>query len=385
MPWRTSDIMDERVSFVVRANQSPLNFSALCREFGVSRPTGYRWLKRYQQVRQLSLLEDRSCRPHHSPSRTPSELERRVVELRKLHGWGAKKLRVKLVEQGIDLGPATINRIIRRNGLLDPRDSHQPAINRFEREHPNELWQMDFKGQFKTEGSLCHPLVILDDHSRFVVGLHALPSQAAGVVSPCLVQAFERYGVPQAMLMDHGVPWWSTTNGHGLTTVSVQLIKQGIYLIYGAVRHPQTLGKVERFNRTLKQAARRKGKLYNLAEWTRFLDGFSHEYNYVRPHEALEMAVPASRYHRSPRQYDPHPRPWEYPPGSIVKRLNSQGSLDYCASRYFVCEALAGEQVRIEPFGRRLLITYRHMHIREIDTQTGCSFSIVRPVRESHV
>ncbi len=134
--------------------------------------------------------------------------------------------------------------------------------------------------------------------------------------------------------MDHGTPWWATSSGHGLTRLSVSLIKQGIRLYWSGVGHPQTQGKVERFHRTLKHAVRHHGRPQTLSEWENALHHFLKEYNHVRPHEALQMAVPAERYHPSPKQYNPQPSQWEYLQGAIVKRLNSQGCLDYHHRRY---------------------------------------------------
>ena len=137
----------------------------------------------------------------------------------------------------------TINRILKRRGLVGKKDSNAPAVERFERSTPNELWQMDGKGEYRASDGTCYPLSILDDHSRYAVGLYELPAFTAGRVYPCLVRTFERYGVPEAMLMDRGSVWWSTTNGYGLTWLSVRLIEQGIHLCYGRVHHPQTQGE----------------------------------------------------------------------------------------------------------------------------------------------
>ena len=154
-----------------------------------------------------------------------------------------------------------------------------------------------------------------DDHSRYAVGLYALPAFRADRIYPCLVETFERYGVPEAMLMDRGSVWWSTTNGYGLTWLSVRLIEQGIQLSYGRVRHPQTQGKVERFHRTLAEAIRHRGKPQRMAEWPGALDEFRKIYNERRPHEALGMKRPVERYRASARAYHPTPRAWEYPSG----------------------------------------------------------------------
>jgi len=386
MPWREQSRMDERIDFLAKAVAGNDSFAYLCREFGISRTTGYKWLTRYRT--SGSILEgalEHSRRPHNSPTKTPAEQERQVIELRKEKGWGARKLRDRLAKNGLQLPSVTIHRIIKREGLLIPRECHRPALKRFEREAPNDLWQMDFKGPLKTPRCQCHPLSILDDHSRFAVGLYALPYERAEEVRPYLIDTFERYGLPQAILVDHGTLWWGTQNALGLTWLSVWIMKQDIELIYSGIRHPQTQGKVERFHRTLADAVRHKGKPDSLPEWQNFLNRFRESYNSERPHEALGMAVPESRYNPSNRQYRPHPRDWEYPVGVTVKKLNSQGMLEYSGRRYFVCEALSGERVSIERITNKLLIRFRSQIVREIHLEKNKTWPPKFLKRKKHV
>lgn len=381
MPWRTTNVKNERISFIVRAKQKNRNMSALCREFEVSRKTGYKWLNRFHEGGNLDALEDLSRRPHNSPNRTSEAIERRVEELRRSTGWAGKKLQLELANEGVHLAASTIDRIIQRRGLTREGRRDKKATQRFERSHPNELWQMDFKGKYRLkEGGNCHPLSVLDDHSRYNVGLFALSSIQASGVQRSLINCFERCGVPEAMLMDHGIPWWSNSNGHGLTKLSVFLIKQGIDLIYGAPYHPQTRGKVERFHRTLDETLRYVGIPHTMAGFRAAFASFARTYNDRRPHESLDMQVPAKRYTPSPRAYNPSPAPWIYPSGTEVCRLNSAGCLEYKGNRYFVCEALANDEVGYQTFSDRLLVTYRHMHIREINLSTGRTKSLVTTV-----
>ena len=377
MPWKVTNVMDQKIRFVLRAVQPGANMSALCREFQISRPTGYKWLKRYREAHSVTGLEERSRRPRHSPARTAAAVEARVVELRRQYGWGGKKLQVLLEREGVSLSVPTVNRILRRQGELGEYQAQRPAPQRFERSQPNELWQMDFKGPFQGPEGPCHPLSILDDCSRYSVGLYGFPTTQMDPVQTCLRRTFEGYGVPEAMLMDHGAPWWSTSNGWGLTRLSVELIKQGIDLIYGRVRHPQTQGKVERFHRTLSDSVAHRGRPQRGQEWERFLQDFRQEYNQVRPHESLRMEVPAQHYRRSTRGYDRDPAPWEYPRGLQVKRLNRRGCLSAGGDRYFVCEALAEEWVGVEELEDKLLVRYRHLYIREVHLQTRQTRALV--------
>lgn len=381
MPWKSSSVMDERIRFVIMAHGEGINFSALCRDFGISRPTGYHWLKRYRSSDSLSCLSDLSSRPHHIPNRTPEVLEKRVIALRQKYGWGAKKLRKLLLGDSIDLKVTTINRILKRSGLINPKKSHHPALTRFERNQPNELWQMDFKGDYPSDNGRCYPLSLLDDHSRYAVGLHALSGKDTNTVMDCLIKTFETSGVPDAMLMDHGIPWWSPNNNHGLTRLSVSLIDQGIRLYFSGVRHPQTQGKVERFHRTLNEAVEHKGRPKTLSGWHQTLKSFLYEYNNIRPHEALRMATPSEYYRPSQKAYNPNPGEWEYPEGSVVEKLNTRGWLGKSRLRYFVCEALAEKTVRVEQIDNKLIVSYRHMYIREIDKSTGRTTSLIEPVQ----
>lgn len=380
MPWKSLSVMEERIKFVILASREGINISSLCRDFGICRSTGYLWLNRYLQSGNLSEVRELSRRPHYIANKTSSALEQQIITLRKRYGWGGKKLRELMLRKGQDMKVVTINRILKRNGLIHQKDSHRPAVKRFERKYPNELWQMDFKGDYKLPVGRCYPLSLLDDHSRYAIGLYALQKQDTETVYNCLVQAFESYGVPDAILTDHGIPWWGNSNHHGLTRLSVRLINQGIKLYFSGIRHPQTQGKVERFHRTLSDAVRHHGRPSTITGWKELLEFFLDEYNYVRPHEALEMATPIEHYQPSRKAYDPTPKAWNYPEGSIVKELNTQGCLTFNQRRYFVCEALAEQEVGIKQMRNKLIVSYRQMYIREIETETGRSTSLLTPV-----
>lgn len=385
MPWRTTDIMEQRIRFVVRASAAGRNLSALCREFEVSRPTGYRWLQRYKEAGRVEGLRERSRRPQRSPCRTPAEVEEQVeAQHRRHYGCGAKKLQVHLAAAGIDLPVITIHRILRRRGLLRQGESLPTATGRFEYAAPNELWQMDAKGPMGRGAVSCVPLTVLDDHSRYVVSLTPLTGTQGAPVHAALVRAFETYGLPVGMLMDHGTPWWSTTNGYGLTWLSVALIEQGIRLHWSGIRHPQTQGKVERFHRTLQEAMDFVGVPERWELWPDQLARFRQHYNEERPHEALGMQPPAARYRPSPRPYQPHPPEWIYDAGAPVRRLSSHGCLCWQSQYYFVCEALAGRFVQLDELDGRLLVRFRNTHVRDIDLRARTTTAVVVPVSSSH-
>jgi len=370
MAWRTVDIQEQRIRFVVAAAQGLQPFSSLCSEFGISRPTGYVWLRRYQE-RGVRGMVEKSRKPHSSPRRTDATVEQRVVQVRQRYpDWGARKLRMVLSRAGIDLPRNTIHRILLRHDLVREEDQRSPAMQRFEREQPNELWQMDFKGP-KGWPQPTGPLSVLDDHSRYLIVLAANGSTQGGPVREQLEEAFQRCGVPEGMLMDHGIPWWSQQAPSGYTRLSLWLMRQGIRLHWSGIRHPQTQGKIERFHGSLQRALlRRAVPRQSLQAW---LDAYRWEHNHVRPHEALHMQTPASLWRPSPRRYDPQPPPWEYPAGAWVLKVDSQGKLDVKGRKWKISKALSGEWVQLVTVGQRCLVFYCATLIRELDPPMQCS------------
>ena len=361
MPWKTMDVQEQRVEFVVAANRGEKSLTALCQEFGISRPTGMLWRERYQQA-GLAGIAERSRRPLRSPERTVTELEQRVVLVRQRYpDWGARKLQVVLARENVALTRSTIHRILLRQGLVHESDRHVQALQRFERGAPNELWQMDFKSP-KGWNAPIGPLSVLDDHSRYLVVLQAVWSTRVEGVREQLECAFERCGMPEALLMDHGVPWWSTLAPGGATKLTIWLMKQGIELHWSGIRHPQTQGKVERFHGELERALQKRNAPRK--EPQPWLDAFRWEHNHVRPHEALGMETPASRWQKSPRVYDPRPARWEYPPGSKVSKVDSWGKLHAWGVHCRVSKSFSGEWVRLERIEQRVLVYYCRTVIR---------------------
>jgi transposase InsO family protein len=367
MAWGESSVTEQRLRFVVAACRKQASMTELCREFQISRQTGYTWLKRYQAGGSQQVVE-RSRRPAHSPQRTSAALEQAVIALRRLRpDWGAAKLRVVLQQQhpNATLCERTVHRILERNDLLQEDDRHRPAVERFERSSPNELWQMDFKGpQGFNCGSPVGPLSIVDDHSRYIVALQHLGSTRAEGVRDTLERTFSRAGVPAAMLVDHGTPWWNHANPWGLSELAVWIIRQGVRLLYSAFRHPQTQGKVERMHGSLQRAIRRRHADPTDQNW---LDAFRDEYNHLRPHQALGMQVPFTRWRPSERCYQAHPPEWTYDAAMDVCRLDGDGRLSWSGQRWDISGALRRQLVGIERIGDRALVYFCHTAIRELD------------------
>jgi len=358
------DVHEQRVRFVVAATQKEQPFRALCAAYEISRPTGYLWLRRYQEL-GIQGIAEQSRKPHHSPCRTASELEQQVVQVRlRYPDWGARKLQVLLAREGVALPRNTIHRILLRHDLVREEERRTPALQRFERGQPNELWQMDFKGP-KGWPQAVGPLSVLDDHSRYLIALAANGSTQGEPVQEQLEEAFQRCGVPEGMLMDHGTPWWSTKSASGRTHLSLWLMRQGIRLHWSGIRHPQTQGKVERFHGSLQRALERRGlPQQRIQTW---LDAYRWEHNHVRPHEALGMRTPATLWSPSLRRYDPHPPRWEYPHGAWVLKVDCQGKLDIQGQKWKVSKALAGEWVQVVPVAQRMMVFYCTTLIQELD------------------
>lgn len=380
MAWKTVEIYEQRVRFVVRAVQRAQSFSSLCAEFEISRPTGYLWLRRYKESGVRGIAE-KSRKPHSSPQRTDAWLEDRVSQARcRYPDWGARKLRVVLSREGVELPRSTIHRILLRHGLVREEDQHVPAVQRFERKQPNELWQMDFKGP-RGWPQPVGPLSILDDHSRYLIALAANGSTQGKLVQHQLEEAFQRCGVPEAMLMDHGSPWWGHLAPSGHTYLSLWLMRQGICLHWSGLRHPQTQGKVERFHGSLHRALARRGSpRENIQAW---LDHYRWEYNHIRPHEALNMKTPASVWNPSPRRYDPRPPRWEYPAGTWVLKVDAEGKVKARGRNWKINKALAGEYVQLVDTGDRWMVFYCSTLIREIDPLVQCSTIVKHWITDS--
>jgi hypothetical protein len=275
-----------------------------------------------------------------------------------------------LSREGLELPRNTIHRILLRHNLVREEDQHPVAVQRFERQEPNQLWQMDFKGP-RGWPQPTGPLSILDDHSRYLIVLAANGTTHAEPVRQQLEEAFLRCGVPEEMLMDHGSPWWGHMAPLGHTHLSLWLMRQGIRLCWSRIRHPQTQGKIERFHGSLHRTLLRRGAPQrDLQAW---LDHYRWEHNHVRPHEALSMRTPASVWNPSPRRYDPHPPPWEYPSGAKVLKVSAEGQVKIKGRKWKINKALSGEWVQLVPLEQRWLVFYCATLIREIDPAVQCS------------
>jgi transposase InsO family protein len=329
--------------------------SDLCRRYGISRKTAYKWLKRHQ-ADGVEGLADRSRRPHDHPRTTPLAMVERVLEVRAVYGWGGRKIHAYLVQQGVADVPAasTITAILGRHGTQNPMTQLAPPParwQRFEAERPNDLWQIDFKAPVPVQDGTRHPLLILDDHSRFVVGLTASPNHQHDTVVAALTALFQRYGLPARLLGDNGSPWGTSHHGTGvpLTRLTAWLIRLGIAISHGRPYHPQTQGKIERCFRTLGgEVLSRTATLSPDQLQDRFED-WRLVYNHWRPHDALGGACPSSRYQASARLFPAEPPPLLYELSDTLVRVSAQGFIRLEKQRYFVSQAIPGDPVAVRP------------------------------------
>ena len=354
MPWREVSAVDLREEFVMLARREGINFRELCRRFTISPTTGYKWLGRYDAAGREG-LNDRSRRPHATPGRTPPAMEARIIALRDRHpAWGARKLARRLSDLGESGIPSlsTITEILRRHDRLDAgaAEKHRAFI-RFEHAAPNDLWQMDFKGHVGLRVGRCHPLTLLDDHSRFSAGLEACADETAETVQERLVAIFRRYGLPWRMLMDNGAPWGDDADSPH-TKLTVWLMGLGIAVSHGRPYHPQTQGKAERFHRSLLAEVLAGPPPADLAQCQRHFDAWRHVYNCERPHEGIGLDVPIKRYRPSPRPYPETLPRIEYDSADIVRRVDVNGRISWCGRSFKVGKAFYRQRVAIRPTTR---------------------------------
>lgn len=376
MPFTGVSAMDRKQEFVALARVEGVNISELCRRFGVSRQLAYRLLKRHGAEGDAGLAE-RSRRPKTSPARTDAGMEAAVLAIRAEHpAWGGRKIRRVMEMRGLGRPPSasTVTQILKRNGIaLGEHGGGAQTFTRFEREAPNDLWQMDFKGHVATGDGRLHPLTVLDDHSRFCITLAACANEQADTVKAHLTRAFERYGLPLALITDNGAPWGAgrlaRRGGRVWTTLGVWIAEQDIRVLHSRPLHPQTLGKDERFHRTLKAEALSGPPFATVAQAAPRLETWRNIYNTQRPHEALGLATPASRHILSPRAYRPDPEPFAYAPDDLLRKVDQDGRISFRGRAMRVGHAFAGRTIafRPAPTDGAYTILFRTTHIAALD------------------
>jgi transposase InsO family protein len=348
----------QRLEFVQFARQPQANIRELCRRFTISPATAYKWLERFERD-GLCGLSDRSRRPHHSPAQCSTKTEQLVLQLhRRFPYWGPRKLRQLLPDHLTSTerpAVSTLARILKRHGCRVLCDtSPQPPYQRFSYPAPNQLWQMDFKGDFPLARSgRCFPLTLLDDHSRFALLLRACPAVNRAHVQPALQKAFHRYGLPEKILCDNAGPWGTSDPHVRFTALGVWLLRLGVEITHGRPYHPQTQGKCERFHRTLKvELLNRSIPWRSLPHCQQEFDQWRHRYNHLRPHHALQMTPPATHYQPATRPMPKCLPPIEYLPGDFIRLVKAKGEITFQNHFFTIGQAFARLPVALRPMAQ---------------------------------
>ena len=372
MPFRERSVVEERGEFCRLALSPGANVRELCRRFGISPDRGYVWLGRFK-AEGLEGLVDRSRRPLSSPDRTAAGREAQVLEVRERHpAWGGRKIRWTLQVEGMEAPPSasTITAILRRHGKLDgPRVGEARDWQRFEHAEPNDLWQMDFKGHVAMAQGRCHPLTMLDDHSRYCLELGACANEQTLTVRQRLERVFHRHGLPKRILADNGPPWGTAGSAQRHTPLTVWLLDLEVGVSHGRPLHPQTQGKEERFHRSLKAEVLGDRTFDSLAKAQEAFDAWREVYNAKRPHEGIGMVTPATRYRMSPRPMPQAIRPPDYEPHVQTRKVHDGGWISFKGRIVNCPKAFAGRRLALRPTDNDGLfeLCYRRHVLAQVD------------------
>lgn len=351
MPWKECKTMDEKLKFVARFLDGE-KMSSLCREFGVSRKTGYKILGRYKDC-GVEGLTDRSRRPYRQANQLPFQVESLIVSLKKEKpNWGAPKIRERLIRKYPDIkypATSTVHAILDRHGLVEKRRSRrykaEGTVLSFTKT-PNDLWCADYKGEFLMGNkNYCYPLTITDFSTRYLLTCEALENTQEQYAFTVFENAFKEYGLPKAIRTDNGAPFSSPNALYGLSKLSVWWLRLGIEIERIKPGNPQQNGRHERMHRTLKKDATKPAGLNLLQQQAKF-DDFITEYNTERPHQALNMKYPAELYTKSERIYKGLP-PVEYPLHDRIITVTTCGRICIKNKKVNLSQVFAGQNVGV--------------------------------------
>ena len=350
MPWRTQEIMNQRTEFALRALQTD-NFRALCREYGISTRVGYKWRARLLQ-HGVEGMGELSRRPHRCPEALDEEQVCGIVLLKQRHPhWGPRKLR-EIYRKAWGQAPSesSFKRVLERSGLTEKRriravqETGRLVASGYKASAPNDGWSVDLKGWWHDGEGRAEPLTVRDEYSRYVLELRALPDARTSTVQACFERLFERHGLPKVIRSDNGPPFASTNGLLGLSRLSAWWIANGIELERSRPGCPQDNGAHERLHRDIARELEATG----YAERQAAFDVWRREFNEERPHEALEMQVPAAVYRASERSWKGTPEEISYP-RMLTRKVNMSGLFSHQGQRIFVTTALAGWHLGLSP------------------------------------
>lgn len=373
MPWKRSEPMEQRIEFALRAMRA-LNFRALCQQYGISAKTGYKWKERF--IREgVEGMEEESRRPKSSPAQLPEEQVCEMVRLKLAHpSWGPRKIReLYLRRHGEVASESTFKRVLERSGLTRKRrrrrSSEAGRLSSGRRAGAvNEVWTVDFKGWWRSWGKRCEPLTVRDEHSRYVLEVRALENARSQTVRNNFERLFERYGLPQSIRSDNGVPFASAQGLLGLSRLSVWWVALGIDLERGRPGHPQDNGAHERMHADISREVEAVGGADQEA-----LDLWRQSFNYQRPHEALGMRCPGELYTASRRKYEGTPEDLDYPQ-MCARRVTPRGTITLDGEAFFLSTALAGWSVGLKPLSaQRMEVWFGRLFLGQVDL-TASSF-----------
>jgi len=387
MPWKVSHVMNERMGFIVRL-ESGERMTDLCREYGISRKTGYKFWERYREYGPSGLF-DESRRPDRLARRLPAELKEFIIQSKLIHPtWGAKKLRVELerARQGVRIPTVgTIHCWLDENGLVKKRKRRRPSWSGFycnkdaKSENPNEVWCADFKGEFKMgSGKYCYPLTISDHYSRYLIGCEGLDRPTYYASRGVFEAAFRAYGLPKAIRTDNGQPFATSRGLLNLSRLSIWWLRLGIKIDRTERGHPEQNGRHERMHLTLKQETTRPAGANLLQQQERF-DAFVDEYNNRRPHEALDMKCPADIYAQSTRQYSEELPELEYPLHDIVRVVSPGGTVPFVGKNkaFFLGSAFVGQKIGLRELkDDKWIVSFMNLNLGYVDAK-NCRFETV--------
>lgn len=354
MSWRDICPMDEKIKFIASVKEGAHSFSTICRSYGISRKTGYKWLNRYEEEGPEGLYDQKRARVTQS-HRTEERLVKQILKVKKKHkDWGPKKLRARLVElYSNENWPAisTIGDILKKHGLVEPRKKrrHVPPYAQpfLDCTKPNDVWSADFKGQFRTgDKKYCYPFTVTDNHSRFIISCDGYLNPSLKNVQKSMIKAFKEYGLPTAIRTDNGTPFAATGAG-GLSRLSIWWIKLNIYPERIDLGRPEQNGRHERMHRTLKKATALPPKR-NLKAQNKAFKSFIKEFNYIRPHESLSNKAPCTFFDSSSREFPSKLPELVYSDAKLIRKVRSNGQIKLRGNYIFISELLYGEPVAIE-------------------------------------
>ncbi len=359
MSWKVKDVQEQRFSFIEEYEREDLSLSALCQSYGISRPTGYKWIERYEQE-GLGGLQDRSRAPHHRARAIAEGVKELILAVKAKHGyWGARKIVAHLGAKypGQEWPAASsVGELLKQRGLTTARKRRQKAERTTEplayADEANRVWSVDFKGWFRTgDGQRCDPLTLTDNYSRYLLRCQVLKAETTAQVKPVMEAAFREYGLPERIRSDNGAPF-ASSGSSGLTGLSVWCIRLGIVPERIEPGCPQQNGRHERMHLTLKRETADPPAATGSKQQRRF-DAFRQEYNQERPHEALQQRPPAQFFQVSRRPFPARVLPLEYPSSWQVRRVCSGGKFRQAGCLPFVSHALVGEYIGLEPLDDR--------------------------------